>query len=109
MAMESVSEVFKAMPEKFDPAAAQGFDMVFQFHITGEQAGDWNVTIQDGTCTVAEGVHDSPGCTMTMADQDWLAMVSGQLNGAAAFMSGKLKIEGDIMAAQRLGSLFKLG
>jgi len=35
-------------------------------------------------------------------------MISGRLNAIQAFMSGKLKVEGDIMKAQLIGKMFKL-
>ncbi len=60
MALTSVNEVFEKMPLVFNAAAAAGVNMVFQFNITGSEAGDWYVVIKDGTCQVSKGVHDSP-------------------------------------------------
>lgn len=108
MALTSVNEVFEKMPQVFNAAAASGVNAVYQFHITGSEAGDWYVAIKDGACEVSKGVHASPNTTITMADADWLAMCNGTLNGMTAFMSGKLKVSGDIMAAQRIPSLFPL-
>ncbi|MGO9569367.1 MAG: SCP2 sterol-binding domain-containing protein [Desulfomonilaceae bacterium] len=108
MALSTVNEVFEKMPEVFNPTAAAGLNVIYQFHITGEQAGDWNVVIKEGTCAVNKGVHDSPSVSLTMADADWLAMCNGTLNGMTAFMTGKLKATGDIMAAQRIPNLFPL-
>jgi putative sterol carrier protein len=108
MGLTSVNEVFEKMPLVFNAAAAAGANMVFQFNITGSEAGDWYVVIKEGTCQVAKGVHDSPTTTLAMADVDWVAMSNGTLNGMTAFMSGKLKVSGDIMAAQRIPSLFPL-
>ena len=108
MALESVKEVFEKMPQVFNPASAAGVNTIFQFHITGDQSGDWNVIVKDNTCQVNEGVHESPNVTLTMADQDWLALCNGTLNGMTAFMTGKLKASGDIMAAQRIPMLFPL-
>ncbi|MBI4965440.1 MAG: SCP2 sterol-binding domain-containing protein [Desulfomonile tiedjei] len=109
MALTSVKEVFEKMPQVFNAASAAGVNTTFQFHITGAQGGDWNVVVKDSTCQVAEGVHESPNVTLTMADEDWLAMCNGTLNGMTAFMTGKLKASGDIMAAQRIPTLFPLG
>jgi putative sterol carrier protein len=106
MAFTSVQEVFTNMSQVFNPSAAKGLNMVYQFHITGAQAGDWYVAIKDEQCQVAQGVNDSPNVTLTMVDVDWLAMSNGTLNGMTAFMTGKLKATGDIMAAQRIPSLF---
>ncbi|MEW6138313.1 MAG: SCP2 sterol-binding domain-containing protein [Thermodesulfobacteriota bacterium] len=108
MAFTSVKEVFEKMPSVFNAAAASGLNMVFQFHITGGQAGDWNVVIKDSACQVNEGVHAAPTVSLTMADEDWLAMCNGQLDGMTAFMTGKLKATGDIMSAQRIPSLFPM-
>jgi len=108
MALSTVNEVFEKMPQVFNPAAAAGLNVVFQFHITGDQAGDWNVVIKDSACQVNKGVHESPSVSLTMGDVDWLAMCNGTLNGMTAFMTGKLKATGDIMAAQRIPNLFPL-
>jgi putative sterol carrier protein len=109
MALTTVKEVFEKMPQVFNAASAAGVNTIFQFHITGDQSGDWNVTVKDNTCQVSEGVHESPTVTLTLVDQDWLALCNGTLNGMTAFMTGKLKASGDIMAAQRIPMLFPLG
>ena len=57
--------------------------------------------------TVGTGAHASPNMTMTMAAQDYVDMISGKLNGQMAFMSGKLKIAGDMGLAMKMQSLFK--
>ena len=106
---QSVKEVFAGMANALRADQAQGVSMVFQFHITGEEAGDYYVTVNGGQAQVSQGVHEDPTCSITMKDQNWLKLVAGKLNPAMAFMSGKLKIGGDLMAAQKLGSLFKLG
>jgi acyl dehydratase len=108
MALTSVKEVFETMPKVFNPEAAKGVTATFQFHITGGEAGDWNVIVKDGTCEVHEGIHDAPTVSLTMADADWIAMCNGELDGMSAFMSGKLKATGDIMMAQRIPSMFPL-
>lgn len=108
MPLSSVNEVFEKMPLVFDAAAASGVTEIFQFHVSGPGGGDWNVTVKDQTCSVAQGVHASPTVTLAMADVDWLGIVNGTLNGMTAFMTGKLKATGNIMAAQRIQSLFPL-
>jgi 3-hydroxybutyryl-CoA dehydratase len=106
MAIANVKEVFEGMPGVFNASAAQGLDAVFQFEITGDGGGNWNVAIKDGSCNITEGTHDAPTTTLTMSGETWLAMVNGELNGMQAFMSGQLKVSGDIMLAQRIPELF---
>jgi putative sterol carrier protein len=104
----TVQQVFEGMPQAFRTEMAGEDSLVFQFHITGEEACDWQVVIDGGQCTVSQGVHDSPTVSLTLKDKNWLAMSSGELSGAKAFMTGKLKLKGDLMAAQKLGTYFKL-
>jgi putative sterol carrier protein len=106
MAITSAKEVFDKVPEIFNPDAAKGLDAVFQFEITDEGGGQWNVTVKEGTCQVQEGTHASPTVTMTMSTETWLAIVNKELNGMQAFMSGKLKLTGDMMLAQRIMEIF---
>jgi putative sterol carrier protein len=106
MAMTSAKEVFDKVPEVFNADAAKGLDAVFQFDITGEGGGQWNVTVKNGACEVQEGTHAAPTVTLTMSDETWLAMVNGELNGMQAFMGGKLKLTGDMMLAQRIPEIF---
>ncbi len=108
MALTSIKEVFEKMPQVFNPTAAAGLDLVYQFDISGDQGGKWNVIIKDGACLINEGVYDNPTVTLIIADVDWLAICNGTLNGMTAFMTGKLKATGNIMAAQRIQALFPL-
>jgi|YNPBryantNP2012_1023418.scaffolds.fasta_scaffold00302_14 putative sterol carrier protein len=108
MGFASVKEVFEKMPSVFNPNNAKGLDKVFQFKITGSQAGDYYVVVKDNTCEVKEGQHPSPSVTLTMSDETWLGMVNKEISGVKAFMSGKLKVQGDLMLAQRIYDLFPL-
>lgn len=109
MAFTSVNEIFEKMPTVFNAAAAAGLDTVIQYHIGGDQPGDWYVVIKGDACQVESGTHDSPSVALSMADVDWIALCNGELDGMSAFMSGKLKADGDIMLAQRIPSIFPLG
>jgi len=104
---EAVKEIFNAMPANLNADAAKGMSSVIQFNLSGDGGGSYYVSIKDGACTVTEGTHASPNMTMTMAAQDYVDMISGKLNGQMAFMSGKLKIAGDMGLAMKMQSLFK--
>ena len=106
MAFSSTHDVFARMPEVFNASAAQGLEAVFQFDIHGPEGGAWHVTVRDDACSVSEGTHESPRVTITMSAEDWLALVNRRLNGIQAFMTGKLKVKGDLMLAQRIYDIF---
>jgi putative sterol carrier protein len=100
--------VFEAMPRAFNPDAARGVDVVFQYHISGDTGGDWYCAVSEGACTVSPGTHENPTCTLKMADHDFLAMINGELPAMQAFTAGKLKISGDVMKSQLIEKLFAL-
>jgi putative sterol carrier protein len=106
--MPTVKETFDAMAGRFQPNKASGVNATLQYDITGDQGGTWNAVIKDGTCAVAEGPAATPNLTLSMSSQDWLDMIGGKLSGQMAFMSGKLKLKGDMGLAMKVGSLFSV-
>ena len=64
------------------------------------------VHIADGSCKVETGTTASPRLTLTLTLPDFLRFVAGQPDGMQAFMSGKLKLGGDIMLAQTMQAWF---
>jgi putative sterol carrier protein len=106
--MPTVKETFDAMAGKFRPDKAAGVNATIQYDITGDQGGTWNAVIKDGTCTVTPGAAAAPSLTLSMLSQDWLDMVGGKLSGQMAFMSGKLKLKGDMGLAMKIGGLFQV-
>ncbi len=110
--MESVAEFF----EKFEQRAAENTDAatapnaIYQFNITGDGGGEWNLDCTKGNTGgyVGTGTHDSPGATITVSAEDWLGMINGSLNPMQAFMSGKIKIDGDMTLAMSLQQVMNL-
>ena len=102
----TIAEIFEAMPSVYNPAAGAGLTKTYQWNITGEQAGKWAFRIVNGNGELIPGGVDKPDVTITVSDNDWIAITEGKLDATQAFMSGKLKITGDMMLAMRLQSLF---
>ena len=106
--MPTVKETFDGMAGRFKPERAAGTNAVVQYDISGEGGGTWNAVIKDGACAVAEGPGTNPALTLQMSAQDWLDMTSGKQSGQMLFMSGKLKLKGDMGLAMKLGSMFSM-
>src|SRR5437899_5326281 len=100
-------EIFAEMPKNLNADAAKGMNSTIQFNLSGDDGGQWYVALKDGTCQVQEGTASSPNMTLSMSAQDYVDMIMGKLNGQMAFMSGKLKISGDMGLAMKMQSLFK--
>ncbi len=106
--MPTVKETFDAMAGRFRAEKAAGVNATIQYDIAGDQGGTWHAVIKDGTCTVNSGAAATPNLTLAMSSQDWLDMVGGKLSGQMAFMSGKLKLKGDMGLAMKIGGLFQV-
>jgi putative sterol carrier protein len=102
-----LDQVFEGMQQAFQPDKAAGQSAVVQWDVNApDGTHSRTVTIADGTCTVAAGAAESPRVTLTLALPDFARFVAGQLDGMQAFMSGKLKLAGDIMFAQTMQAWF---
>lgn len=106
--MSDAKALIEKMPEAFDPDAAGDAACTIQYAISTPMYAE----IADGKCSVHEGEASDPDVTIRMEDDDLVALLTGELNGMTAFMTGKLQLEGDLMLAQKLSSYFdpaKLG
>jgi len=106
--MATVKDSFDAMPGRFRPDKASGTNAVIQYDIGGDGGGTWHAVIKDGACTVNQGAAQNANLTLSIAAQDWLDMLGGKQSGQMLFMSGKLKVKGDMGLAMKLGSIFSM-
>jgi putative sterol carrier protein len=81
-------------------------DTVAQFHLTGEEGGWWHFVLTKDTVAVAEGVHPTPGFTLTMDVDVWRRLNKGEANGFAAWLKGDVKITGSKLKFLRVARLF---
>src|SRR6266851_6356793 len=106
--MPTVKDTFDQMPSRFRADRAAGTNATIQYDISGDGGGTWNAVIKDSACTVSPGAAASPNLTLQISAQDWLDMLSGKQSGQMLFMSGKLKVKGDMGLAMKLGSMFQM-
>jgi putative sterol carrier protein len=106
MLAAGIKEFFRQLPSKLDTEAAEDVDAVYQFDLSGVQGGQYVVTIREGACQVKEGRHDDPHVILSMAGEDCVRVLNGELSGPAAAMSGRIRISGDLGLAMQLRMLF---
>jgi len=106
MKATNLKEIFDSLPAQIDKEAAEDMDAVYQFDLRGTQGGQYQLLVQNGTCVVKEGSHADPHVTLSMAGEDCIKVLTGQLSGMTMAMSGRLQIAGDIGLAMQLKSLF---
>lgn len=104
----TVEQLVRNHERAFKPEAAEGVDAVIQYHLLGEEGGDWIITIKEGKCMVAEGNAETPKMTLTADANDFKDVLLGRANGMQYFMTGKLRLAGDLNLAMKLTQFFKM-
>ena len=105
MPVASLKELFEEkIPHKIQakPDVAAKIAAVYQFNVSGPEGGSWFVDLVTPGGKVGAGTSDHAQCTIAMKDSDLLAMVNGKLSPQMAFMTGKIKIQGDYGLAMKL-------
>lgn len=106
-----IGEVFRRMEQHFKPSRAAGVDAVIHWKITGASDGGldhYEVVLRDGTCAASRDPKHEPRVTLTLDGVDFMRLVTGNAAGPMLFMSGKLKIEGDLMFSAQIQSMFTI-
>jgi putative sterol carrier protein len=96
-------EFFETLPTTADESKLAGMTNSYLFDIDGE--GQWHVVVQDGKLNVTEGGGDADA-TISTSSEVFEKIVAGEQNATTAYMTGKLKIKGDMGAAMKLQKLF---
>jgi putative sterol carrier protein len=100
---QGAREFFETLESRMDASRTAGMRNSYVFDIEG--AGTWTVNVDDGKVTVSEGVSDAD-CTITTSEETFQRIAAGEKSPTTAYMTGKLKVKGDIGAAMKLQKLF---
>jgi putative sterol carrier protein len=100
---ETVQEFFDGLASRADAEKTAGMNNSYLFDIEG--AGQWLVAVSDGDVNVTEGGGEAD-TTIATTEENFMAIVRGEQNPTTAYMTGKLKIKGDMGAAMKLQKLF---
>jgi hypothetical protein len=101
----SVRDLFERhLPERLrsKPDVVAKINSIYQFNISGPGGGSWSIDCTKPGGEVATGQKDGAKCTVAATDADFLNVVNGKLNPQMAFMSGKIRIQGDMGLAMKL-------
>ncbi|WP_326691176.1 SCP2 sterol-binding domain-containing protein [Streptomyces sp. NBC_01795] len=95
--LDLVFEWFRAC---FSAGRARGGAGVFHYEInTPLGVRHRYVSVEAGTCTTSASLERTPNATIGLALHDLVALAVGELKGTDAFVSGRLKISGDVFFA----------
>jgi putative sterol carrier protein len=96
-------EFFEGLEGRIDSSRTAGMNNSYLFDIEG--AGKWKVDVNDGKVSVTEGGDDADAVIST-SEETFSKIASGEQNPTSAYMTGKLKVKGDMGAAMKLQKLF---
>lgn len=103
-----LERIFTTMQSMFRPERAEGQDGVVQWEVDdGTTTHVYHVVMEAGTCRAATGPAEAPKATLSFTLPNFLRFMAGEMNGIQAFMTGKVRISGDVMYAQRMEGFFR--
>jgi sterol carrier protein 2 len=107
------AKVFDGLKAKIaaDPTLVSKVNAVYKFDVKGPNGGitSWIVDLKNGSGSVTQGANTAADLTLTMADDDLVALMTGKLEAQMAFVQGKLKMNGNMKFAMKLGDVIKSG
>jgi putative sterol carrier protein len=106
-----LQEIFRRMPEQFDPERAAGVDAVVEWRIRNPDTGGhdaWHLTMRAGSCQVAAGPAEWPTVIYEIDPIDFVRLITGNASGPKLFLFGRLKIRGNLLLAARMPGFFRI-
>lgn len=105
----SLAETMQQIGQAFNENSApiEGANVIYQFDLSGEEEGSYQLHLQGGQAKVIQGGGGAADCTFAMSVKSFRKFLTGSLSGTVAFMTGKLKIKGDLGKAMKLETILK--
>ncbi|XP_022536648.1 hydroxysteroid dehydrogenase-like protein 2 [Astyanax mexicanus] len=104
-----IGETFNTMKGSLNAELVKTTQGVYQFDLSGEHPGVWYIDLKNGSGSMGSGEPPSKADVLMNLDSDtFIKMFTGSLKPTMAFMSGKLKIKGDMALALKLEKLMAM-
>ncbi|KAH7391048.1 SCP2 sterol-binding domain-containing protein [Phaeosphaeria sp. MPI-PUGE-AT-0046c] len=109
-AFDAISQSLSSSPSDRQDAIKKG-GVIFAFTLknTSGDTSSWFIDLKE-TGTVGKGLAPEgkkPAVTLVLSDKDFGQLVAGKANAQKLFMSGKLKVKGDVMKATKMEPILK--
>lgn len=102
---ETVEKLAAKMKE--NPEHLGNLNSVFQLQLSGDEGGVYQLKVENQTVEVIEEQKYEPNITLEMSDNNFIKLANSSLNPTMAYMSGKLKVKGDLALALKLNAVIQ--
>lgn len=102
-----MDEVVDWLRKQFQSSAAEGFDAVFEYVVSGGSGGVLHFRVDDGMLDVRHRPAAEPAVRFRLSDEDCWAVLAGVENADLLYLAGRPEIEGDSSLALKVRSLFR--
>ncbi|MBI4373283.1 MAG: SCP2 sterol-binding domain-containing protein [Deltaproteobacteria bacterium] len=94
----------KTVPQNLETRkeSLTGINAIYEFDVSGETGGVWTLDLTGPLGQVKEGSSGKATCTVKISDENFVKLIEGKLNPQMAFMTGKLKVQGNMGLALKL-------
>uniref|UniRef100_A0AAR2LS52 Hydroxysteroid dehydrogenase-like protein 2 n=1 Tax=Pygocentrus nattereri TaxID=42514 RepID=A0AAR2LS52_PYGNA len=104
-----IGETFNMIKGILTPELVKTTQGVYKFDLSGEHPGVWYIDLKNNAGSVASGEPPvKADVEMNLDSNDFIKMFTGKLKPTTAFMSGKLKIKGDMTLAIKMEKMMAL-
>ncbi|XP_044759736.1 hydroxysteroid dehydrogenase-like protein 2 [Coccinella septempunctata] len=101
-----VAGLFKKIEASLTEEVVKSTEASFQFVVTGKEEGKWYLDLKSGSGKCGQGeAPTSPDATLQMDSENFFKMFTGKIKPATAYMTGRLKIKGNLQKALKLEKL----
>ena len=102
-------DIIPKMPAAFRADKAGSAKALIQLVLNGDGGGNWVIDVSEGQCAVREETLPNPNVQVAMEATHFVSLIQGQLNPLQAFMSGKIKVSGNVGHLMQMMNWFELG
>ena len=103
----TIAEYINRLPKDFEHEGAKGIVADLQLVITGFDAGEWYVSVNDGHVKIREGYAPFPKVEGEANSEVAMKLIQGKQNPLTALMTGKVKVKGDKVLLMKLVKLIQ--